>query len=151
MAIMTKKEQAKNARLQREFHITLDEYKQVLTYQQGVCYICKKKTNKKGEPLKLAVDHDHVTGEVRGLLCWTCNKGIAIFRDSEERLQNAVSYFRMPPFHAVFGEARFTAPGRVGTKARKKLLAAFNAAGKGNGQKKQEKVRASGKVQKRVR
>lgn len=148
---MNTREKAKDARLKREFHITLDEYKRVLDYQGGTCYICKKRLNKKGLPLLLAVDHDHTTGRVRGILCWTCNKGIAVLQDDIERFRNAVKYFEAFPFDVVLGVPRFTAPGRVGTAKRKKLLAAFNAAGKGNVEKKQEKGRASRKIQKRIR
>jgi hypothetical protein len=143
---LTAKERAKDLRLRREFHITLAEFNRVLEYQQGVCFICKKRLNKKGIPLKLAVDHDHKTGEVRGLLCWPCNKGIALFRDSLERLQNAVVYFQEPPFWVVLRQHRFTAPGEVGTKVRKKLLAKFNAAGKGDGTKEKQKSRTRRKI-----
>ena len=152
MRHVTAKERAKDLRLRREFHITLAEFKRVLEYQQGVCFICKKRLNKKGEPLRLAVDHEHHDGELRGLLCWTCNKGIAVFQDSLEKLQNAVRYLKLPPFEAVFGEKRFTAPGRVGTKVRKKLLEKFNAARKEDATKKEkQKSRTSGKIQKRIR
>jgi len=47
--------------------------------QEGVCAICGKTQNQKGlngEPYKLHMDHNHTTGEVRGLLCQTCNTGL---------------------------------------------------------------------------
>jgi len=135
--VMTKQEKAKDARLRREFHITLAEYYKVLDYQQGVCYICKHKYNKKGKPLQLSVDHDHTTGEVRGLLCWPCNKAIAILQDDIERMHNAYLYFKNIPFEVVLGEKRYTAPGKIGAKKRIKQLAAFNAA-RGVGAKKEK-------------
>lgn len=125
----TKQEKAKDQRLKREYHITLEEFKKVLKFQGGVCAICKRKLNKKGEPLVFSVDHKHSdekAGLVRGLLCWVCNKAIAILQDNPERAYNAFSYLSNPPFTQVLGKERFTAPGRVGTKARKKLLLKFN-------------------------
>ena len=59
------------------YGITKDEYNQLLKEQKNKCAICRKKetqVNKKGEVYRLCVDHDHVTGKVRGLLCFSCNK-----------------------------------------------------------------------------
>ena len=147
---MTKQERAKDARLRREFHITLEEYNRLLVFQGGVCAICKKRLNKKGIPLRLAVDHCHKTGLVRGGLCWPCNKAIAILQDDAQRMYNAYMYLSTPPFTQAVGE-RFTAPGEVGTKVRAKLLVKFNAA-RGVGEiKGKQKSRTGSKIQKRVR
>jgi hypothetical protein len=65
--------------LKSECGITLEQYDEMLKAQGGVCAICKKsertKTNK-GEVRALAVDHDHETGHVRGLLCGRCNRAL---------------------------------------------------------------------------
>ncbi len=147
--MVTKQERAKDLRLQREFHITLEEFNRVLKFQGGACAICKNKLNKKGFPFRLAVDHCHTTGLCRGLLCWPCNKAIAILQDDAQRMYNAYMYLSNPPFTQVLGQERFTAPGRVGTKVREKLLVKFNAA-RGEVEEKQ-KGRASRKVQSRIR
>lgn len=56
--------------LQREYGITLEEYLIQALAQQGLCAICHQLPV---DDEKLCVDHDHVTGEFRGLLCRTCN------------------------------------------------------------------------------
>jgi hypothetical protein len=70
--------------------ITLDQYNQIFTNQNGCCAICDK--HQSDEPRALAVDHDHETGKVRGLLCNNCNRGIGHLKDSEETLLKAASY-----------------------------------------------------------
>lgn len=67
--------------------ITLDEYHQIFNKQNGVCLICGKASNK-----LLAVDHDHLTGKIRGLLCSKCNIGLGCFNDDITLLQMAISY-----------------------------------------------------------
>jgi hypothetical protein len=149
---MTKQEKAKDLRLRREFHITLEQYNQVLAYQNGACAICGKTHNKKGKKLILSVDHDHKTGQVRGLLCWPCNKAIAIFQDDLDRLRGAVRYFEQVPFTVVLGKEMYTAPGQIGAKKRIKQLAVFNAARKSNGAAQtRQKGRKSSKKQKSIR
>lgn len=116
------KVRARDLRLRREFGITLEQYNEVLKYQGGKCAICKRSVREFKN--QLAVDHCHTTGLLRGLLCWGCNKALGVFRDDLKRLKEAVSYLTLPPITAVLGEV-FTAPGRVGTKKRAKLLAAM--------------------------
>lgn len=59
-------------RYRTAYGITLDEYERLFIEQNGLCAICK------AEPIKykLAVDHDHDTGAVRGLLCPPCNRAL---------------------------------------------------------------------------
>jgi hypothetical protein len=61
--------------LQYKYKITIEEYNNILERQHGVCKICKKRPNKRA----LAVDHSHLTGEIRGLLCTGCNIRLAWF------------------------------------------------------------------------
>ncbi len=82
--------------LQDKFGISADEYELLLAAQGDVCAICgQKETAKwKGRTRYLAVDHDHSTGRVRGLLCAACNTGIGQLGDSIERLENAIAYLK---------------------------------------------------------
>lgn len=107
-------------RLKRQFNISVAEYERILYHQNGGCAICGRPPREDGN--RLAIDHDHKTGLVRGLLCRTCNKLLALAYDDTKRLSRAIAYLDVPPATTVLGEDRFTAPGRVGTKRRSKLL-----------------------------
>ena len=61
----------------------------------GLCAICGKAEthlSRKGEITRLAIDHDHVTGAIRALLCHACNVGIGTFGDDPDLLRAAASY-----------------------------------------------------------
>jgi hypothetical protein len=60
-----------SSHLKSTYGITYDDYRQILEWQGGRCFICRKKPATK----RLAVDHDHVTGQVRGLLCADGDRG----------------------------------------------------------------------------
>lgn len=94
------RDQKHDAHLRKTYGITLDDYNKLFTAQGGVCYICGGGTSKN----YLAVDHDHKSGEVRGLLNASCNKALAIFRDDPERFDKAASYLRDPPARHVLGK-----------------------------------------------
>ena len=66
---------AHEARVEREYGITGEEYDALVRLQGGRCYVCQQPPKSK----RLAVDHDHATGIVRGLLCageWGCNYSV---------------------------------------------------------------------------
>lgn len=83
-------DRAKN--LKREYGISLDDYNRILLRQNGVCAnsACSAKRSKNGH--RLCVDHDHETGEVRGLLCFSCNVSLGHMRDDIGRLAGLISY-----------------------------------------------------------
>lgn len=75
--------------------VTAEWYDETLAEQGGVCAICKQPESKlsSGGGLKmLAIDHDHITGKARGLVCQQCNIGIGAFRDSPDLLRKATLY-----------------------------------------------------------
>lgn len=86
----------RNSRLKSEFNITLEEYNILLEKQNGQCAICGKKSTGIQETGKrersMHVDHNHETGEVRGLLCPQCNFGIGQFKDNPQILRAAADY-----------------------------------------------------------
>jgi len=58
--------------LQKKYGITTKQYDDLLKKQNHRCYICEK--HEKEFKTKLSVDHNHITGEIRGLLCNYCNR-----------------------------------------------------------------------------
>lgn len=78
----------------RKFGIEHLEYAELYKNQNGVCAVCKnpETATRKGVLKSLAVDHDHKTGKIRGLLCSDCNTGIGKLKDSVEVLQSAIRY-----------------------------------------------------------
>lgn len=77
------------------FGLTPEQYQEMLDAQDGVCAICAKperSTDKKGRIKALAVDHDHATDVIRGLLCANCNKGIGNLGDDVDTLISAAAY-----------------------------------------------------------
>lgn len=86
-------ERIKSADLKRMFGITLEQYNALLAKQGGVCAICRQPESVERYEY-LAVDHDHASGEVRGLLCHNCNTGIGKLQEDVEFLEAAVRYLR---------------------------------------------------------
>ena len=85
-------ERKRDTRLRKQFGIGAAEYDQLLTEQNGGCAICGARFSH-GE-VRLAVDHCHDTGKVRGLLCSNCNQGLGKFGDDPDRLDRAGMYLR---------------------------------------------------------
>lgn len=83
--------------LRKKYNISLDDFETLWIIFQGKCGICsnllKLPEKKLGQSLDVvAVDHDHQTGKVRGLLCNACNKGLGLFRESISNLEKAKEY-----------------------------------------------------------
>jgi hypothetical protein len=83
-------------RLRKRFGITPEQYDWMLQAQGGICAICGQEETapyiKDGRSRHLAVDHDHKTRVLRGLLCRSCNTGLGSFGDDIPRLRSAIRY-----------------------------------------------------------
>lgn len=75
--------------MRRRYGISKAKYDALFTAQGGLCAICRAACT---TGRSLAVDHDHKTGRVRGLLCANCNFGLGKFRDSSALLSAAINY-----------------------------------------------------------
>lgn len=76
--------------LRRNHGITPNEYSDMLTKQNGRCAICGNPASEYKR--KLHVDHNHVTGKNRGLLCVRCNYGLGCFKENVSFLDRAKEY-----------------------------------------------------------
>lgn len=84
----TEKEMFKNIDLKRTYGITLEKYKEMLKEQDHVCALCK---NPQKGKRPLVVDHCHTTGQIRGLLCYGCNRFIVAL-DNHPMQDKAIAY-----------------------------------------------------------
>ncbi len=78
---------SRNYHLQRRYGITAAEVDAMRDEQGGLCALCRERPAQH-------VDHDHLTGKVRGMLCSCCNQGLGNFRDRADVLQAAIAYLR---------------------------------------------------------
>lgn len=93
-----KHENSRNARrIEKLFGLIPEQHKAMLSNQNERCLICGEKPAKE----RLSVDHDHKTGEIRGLLCRACNGGLGIFKDNVLNLKRAISYLNGKREYAV--------------------------------------------------
>src|ERR1035437_583338 len=96
--IATKKVRDKNPEYNRRYwlrtnyNITLEEYNVLFESQDGRCAICGTAETASGK--SFAVDHNHDTGEVRGLLCIGCNAGLGNLREDPFIFESAMVYLR---------------------------------------------------------
>lgn len=80
----------------KNYGITFEEYRVMFNQQCGACASCRKPAvlhrAKKSRELVLVVDHDHITGRVRGLLCNNCNMALGLMGDNSEGVRRMLHY-----------------------------------------------------------
>lgn len=78
--------------MQQKYGISLEEFERRAAAQDGKCLICGRVPNGNYARSRLNVDHDHVTGEIRGLICNQCNLSLGNFNDDPMLLRRAADY-----------------------------------------------------------
>ncbi len=86
-----KSPRGRDLRLKKMYGISLQEYDAMFDSQHGVCKICGG-VNKSGK--RLSVDHNHLTGKVRGLLCQSCNFMVGLSQENSDILLKTALYLR---------------------------------------------------------
>ena len=78
----------------KKYGLTADEYDRMHKDHKGVCAICKQPETKKNQygVMKLAVDHCHDTGKIRGLLCMCCNRALGLLKENENTISCLANY-----------------------------------------------------------
>jgi hypothetical protein len=75
---------------ERQYGITVEDYNRMFEEQGGRCKICE--THQSELSKALAVDHDHSTGRVRGLLCHRCNTALGLMNDDPRTIRKMIAY-----------------------------------------------------------
>lgn len=80
--------------LEKTYGITYEYYMELYNKYEGRCHVCFGEGFKidKNQKLKLALDHCHTTGKIRGMLCHNCNRALGLFKDNTKSLQRAIEY-----------------------------------------------------------
>lgn len=87
--------------LKSQYNLTLVQYKALLLAQGGKCKICGKvldlpRPERRNSAASAVVDHNHETGQVRGILCSACNMALGMFCDNPEVLRSAARHVEIP-------------------------------------------------------
>jgi hypothetical protein len=94
MRLNDRSEYNRSFSLKKQYGITIEDYNKMFLKQNGCCAICNLHILEinKGIKKNLCVDHNHETGQVRGLLCDKCNRGIGLLQDNKDILLRAYNY-----------------------------------------------------------
>lgn len=82
-----------NSHLRLKYGISVEQYNEMLDSQNGCCLICNKNQNTLNR--RLAVDHCHKTGKVRGLLCAACNTSLGHLEEDIDRMTRLINYVEL--------------------------------------------------------
>lgn len=136
--ILSAKEKQKEGRLLQSFLLTFVKWKKIVDHEEGICPVCHCPF-----PAAPHTDHNHDTGEVRGVLCHRCNPLLGKIENAFKRyglhkieglttpivLRALLLYLENPPARNALGYTHIGFAGRVGTKKQKKIFAKMKKEG----------------------
>lgn len=87
-------EKIRGTKLKQEYGLSIERYNAMLASQDHVCAGCLKpeSTIWRGRVLSLAVDHDHLNGDIRGLLCMRCNRALGMLGEDLDTMRRLIDY-----------------------------------------------------------
>lgn len=101
------RKKTRNHQLKFKYGISQKQYATMFAEQDGKCCVCEKpeivKNYQTNKINKLCVDHNHLTGKTRGLLCQKCNSAYGLLMESEENIISLLTYHRK---HATVDEEK---------------------------------------------
>ncbi len=129
---------ARKRHLWNAYRLTPEEWDKIEAWQDGVCPICREPQppQSNGRPKRLATDHSHLSGEVRGLLCSRCNPLLGKLENNFRRFglhkvpgmtplvyaQRIANYLAYPPAQSALGRKVIGYPGKTGTAKHRKWI-----------------------------
>ena len=85
---------SRRANLKSKYQMTEEQYFAILSAQDGHCGLCKNTVSGRGDSSWLVVDHDHITGVVRGLLCHNCNVAVGMIESAGTDVEKLVLWIQ---------------------------------------------------------
>jgi hypothetical protein len=82
----------RDSKYMSRYGITVEDYNKLLADQGWCCAICKISWLDDESVKHWPVDHSHITGKVRGIICDLCNRGLGYFKEDAEILRSAATY-----------------------------------------------------------
>jgi hypothetical protein len=101
-----RRRQNREAHLKHTYGISVADFDRMVAEQGGLCACCRER-----EPQH--VDHDHLSGDIRGVVCFRCNSGIGQFSDRADLMRNAIVYLERTTWQrqrVMPGVYRLTSP-----------------------------------------
>jgi hypothetical protein len=87
--VIKNKERHKRHALKYNYGISLEDVERMIIQQDSKCALCLKDIS---TTIKTCVDHNHKTGAIRGILCYSCNSGLGLFKEDHAILRLAIAY-----------------------------------------------------------
>lgn len=78
--------------LMRKYGLKVEDYDAMLKQQNGGCAVCGSSSSGLSDTRALAIDHNHQTGKIRGVLCHPCNRALGLLREDEKIIMSLLKY-----------------------------------------------------------